>query len=151
MNKVENENPHKETESSETTQVFIRREKTSVCMDRLAGGLREALTPSWWFESLRPESWPSLPPKPNLKKKKKNKDRVWRKQTGDFNSQPWKWGTQQATLRELWPRLLEESRGSCETRAPRQDPGTENKGVGVLGSSLLHCFRTSRSLALVTQ
>ena len=86
-----------------------------------------------------------------FKKKKKNKDRVWRKQTGDFNSQPWKWGTQQATLRELWPRLREESRGSCETRAPRQDPGTENKGVGVLGSSLLHCFRTSRSLALVTQ
>lgn len=54
-------------------------------------------------------------------------------------------------LRELWPRLRVESRGSCETRAPGQEPGAENKGVGVLASSLLRYFRTGRSLALVTQ
>ena len=37
-------------------------------------------------------------------KKKKKRDRVWRKQTGDFNSQPHGSGEHsRLTLQDLWP------------------------------------------------
>ena len=40
------------TESSDTSEVFIRRKKSTVPVDRQIGRPRERVTPPWWFESL---------------------------------------------------------------------------------------------------
>ena len=42
----------KDTESSEASKIFIRKKKSTACADIHVGGLRERVTPLWWFESL---------------------------------------------------------------------------------------------------